>query len=236
MYETIVLGATFLAAGIAARQKKSCLILEESFRAGYEFFGALNYGTNYDALPQEPEGKALYQQFFGQGVTAYMRNTYIYPILQAADVRFGTQVVSVEKEDDGFVCVTCGVDGFTSFRAKKVIDTRCNEEISCAKTYNLLVESGIKPRFPGIKRENTGIEDHYVLCCPVPLLCDYAQAREIAEKTIRQFSEGQRLILLADEFDYQVDGALTGEYNGIGRLPSKAYENPVSAFEAGLEV
>lgn len=236
MYETIVLGATFLAAGIAARQKKSCLIIEPTFQAGYEFFGALNFGSGYDAPLKTREGESLHRQFFGEGVTPYMRNTYIYPILQESNVLFGTQVVSIEKQEEAFLCKVYSADGYSSFLAKHIIDTRCNEGVSCAKTYNLLVESGAAPQIAGVTMENTGVDRHYVLHCPVPLLCDYGQARAIAEETIRQFSEEQKLILLADEFDYQVKETLPDAISGICILPSKAYKNPVCAFEAGLGV
>lgn len=236
MYETIVLGATFLASGIASRQKKNCLILEQSLQAGYEFFGALNYGADYDAPLQTAEAEALRQKFFGQGVTPYMRNSFIYPILQESNIRFGTQVISVEKKADSYLCRTYGVDGFASFSAKNVIDTRCSEKISLGKTYNLLMESDITPQFGDIIGESTGIDHHYVLRCPVSLSCDYGQARLLAEQVIRQFSPGQRLILLADEFDYQVEAAQPDAAGGVRMLPSKAYKNPLCAFEAGLGV
>lgn len=236
MYETIVLGATFLAAGIAARQKKSCLIIEPTFQAGYEFFGALDFGTGYEDAPKTQEGAALHQQFFEEGVTPYMRNTYIYPILQESNVLFGTQVVAIEKQEEGFLCKVYSVDGYSSFFAKHIIDTRCNEGVSAAKTYNLLVESNAAPQIEGVEVRSTGIDRHYVLRCPVPLSCDHSQARAVAEETVRQFSEAQKLILLADEFDYQVKQAQPDAVNGICILPSKAYKNPVCAFEAGLGV
>lgn len=236
MYETIVLGATFLAAGIAARQKKSCLIIEPTFQAGYEFFGALNFGAGYEDTPKTKEGAALHRQFFGEGVTPYMRNTYIYPFLQESKVLFGTQVVAIEKQEEGFLCKVYSVDGYSSFLAKHIIDTRCNEALSSAKTYNLLVESNAAPRIEGVEVRSTGIDRHYVLRCPVPLSYDHSQARAVAEETVRQFSEGQKLILLADEFDYQVKQAQPDAVNGICILPSKAYKNPVCAFEAGLGV
>lgn len=235
MYETIVLGATYLAAGIASRQKKKCLIIEQTLQAGYEFFGALNFGADYDATPKTQEGASLYQQFFSAGVTPYMRNTYIYPILKESDVLFGTQIVDIEKKDEGYLCRIFGVDGYSSVWAKKIVDTRCFEEISSAKTYNLLVESDTAPQIGGVMVESTGVDRHYVLRCPVPLSCDYGQARAVAEDVIRQFAEGQKLILLADEFDYQVKQALPEVINGISVLPSKAYKNPVCAFEAGQE-
>jgi len=48
MYEVIVLGATFTAAGIAGKLGKNCLILESRPDAGYEFFGAFHFGTGYE--------------------------------------------------------------------------------------------------------------------------------------------------------------------------------------------
>ena len=51
---------------------------------------------------------------------------------------------------------------------------------------------------------------------------------------IRQFSESQRLILSADAFDYQVKPGYPKMVSDIWRLPSKAYETPDLAYEAGL--
>ena len=76
MYETIILGATFAAAGIASRQKKKCLILEQSLQAGYEFFGALNYGTDYDVPLKTQEGQALYQQIFADRKSTRMNSSH----------------------------------------------------------------------------------------------------------------------------------------------------------------
>ena len=78
--------------------------------------------------------------------------------------------------------------------------------------------------------------DHYVLRCPVPNECGYAEAREEAEKIIRQFSEDQRVILFAGAFDCQVSPAAPETESGIRYLPSKAYENPVLAFDGGLSL
>lgn len=206
MYDVIVLGATYAAAGIACRQKKNCLVLERRTQAGYEFFGTIGS----ESVPS------------------------IYPSLGEADVLFGTEVVSVEKTDEGFACMTHGVGGFRSYEAKKIVDTRCNAEMSIAKTYDLLIESKETPAFSGVCWEKTEDENRYVLRCPVPLSCGYVAARGIARNVIRGFSETQRLILSADEFDYQVKAGYPKTEGGILYLPSKAYEDPRLAFEAGM--
>lgn len=209
MYDVIVLGATFAAAGIAQQYKEKCLVIERRAQAGYEFFGALNFTVE---------------------------ETEIYAHFKSCDTLFCTELVSVEKNSDGFACVTHGVQGFYTYYAKRVIDTRCNAEMSLAKTYNLLIDSKEKPVFSNCCCEKTGGENRYIVFCPVPVSCGYAEARAVARSIIGQFSETQRLILSAYEFDYHIKKGYPKTQNGILYLPSKAYENPRLAVAAGLEV
>lgn len=234
MYEVIVLGATFAAAGICHRYKEKCLVIERRAQAGYEFFGALHFGSGYDEEIKSREAQRLQKQFLQKNAGVYGCDAHIYPILGEAHVLFGTEVVSVEKADGGFLCVTHGVEGFRTYKAKRIIDTRCNAEMCICKTYNLLMESKEKPAYSNVYCERAGGENRYVLRCPVPLYCGYVEARRIAQNVIRCFSETQRLILSANEFDYQVKEGYPKTQGEILYLPSKVYENPVLAFEAGL--
>ena len=234
MYDVIVLGATFTAAGIAHTFKKNCLILEQSFQAGSEFFGALQFGSGYDNKPKRNESAALQERFLDSDM--YSWHTEIYPYLQQADILFGTQVSSIQKTDNGFLCVAYGVQGFYTYEAKQIIDTRSNEEISVSKTFNLLIESSETPVFSGVFFEKAGLENHYILHLPVPLSCGYPEARKMAQNVVRQFSETQKLILSASVFDYQIKADYPKKRDDILRLPSKAYNNPILAFEVGLEV
>ncbi len=234
MYDVIVLGATFAAAGIAHKYKKNCLILEHGLQAGSEFFGALQFGSDYDKMPENKEAVALQESFASSNI--YSCTAQIYPYLQEANVLFDTQFVSAQKTENGFLCVTHGVEGFCTYEAKRVIDTRSNAAISISKTFNLLIESKETPVFSGVHSEKTGMENHYVLRLPVPLSCGYTQARAAAQNIVQQFSETQKLILSASAFDYQIKADYPKTREGIFYLPSKAYENPILAFEAGLEV
>lgn len=234
MYEIIVLGATFAAAGIAHRYKKSCLILEESLQAGNEFYGALQFGHGYDRTPRNEEAKNFQESFLGSDL--YDRITQIYPYLQQADVLFNVRPVSIKKSENGFVCEVYGADGFCTFEAKQVIDTRADDEISISKTYNVLIESAETPEFEGCIFEKGGMDNHYVLRLPIPLGKGYAEARAEIQNAVCRFSESQKLILSAAAFDYKIKEGFPVTRDGIIRLPSKAYINPVLAFEAGLEV
>lgn len=207
MYELIVLGATFAAAGIAKVHQEKCLIIEPGMEAGYEFTQALRPGLQED---------------------------FLYRSFCKSNVLFATQIVSVEKEEDGFVCVTHGVDGFRTHRAKTVIDTRVCLQMCQSKTYNLLIESPAAPENLGVGYTQAA-ETRYVIFCPVELDCDYPQARAKVYEILGKFTEGQRLILSANEFDYVVKDGYPKWEDGILQMPSKAYETAAKALKAGEE-
>lgn len=203
MYDVIVLGATFAAAGIARQYKENCLVIERRLQGGYEFFGA-------DA------------------------DVPMYEIFKGCHTVFSAEVVSVEKTENGFLCLTHGVDGFRSYEAKRIIDTRCRGEMCVAKTYDLLMESPEVPAYPFCEKAKG--ETRYILRCPVPLDCTYPQARAVVKEIAEQFSANQRLILTADAFTYQLKPGYPKVENEILQMPSKAYATPTLAYEAGLTV
>lgn len=231
MYDVIVLGATFAAAGIARGCKGSCLVVERSLRAGYEFFGALQWGSGYEKLPQREDARKLRTLLQGG---LFGGDRHIYPFFEGAAVRFGTQVIAVEKKKAGFSCLTHSVEGYVTYEAKRVIDTRSHSAMCLEKTYNFLMESESAPDFPGVICEKTELENRYIVRCPLPPEWGYPQAREKAWETVSRFSGGQKLILFADEFDYRLKQDRPGTEKGVLLLPSKAYENPYLALEAGI--
>lgn len=206
MYEVIVLGASFAALGIAESLGDKCLILERGLRAGSEFFDALRF--------TEAEAE----------LCSALRN---------CSVLFGTDVVSVEKTDHGYACRVFNARGFTTYYAKRVIDTRCREGQCLSKTYNLLITSDTKPSFEGVHAEKASGENRFLLCCDVPLSCTYAEARGLLLPLITELSASQRLILSANAFDYRVKADYPKTEDGILYLPSKCYESPDLATEAG---
>ena len=142
----------------------------------------------------------------------------------------------MQEEDGVFACVTHGVQGFATYYAKKVIDTRSNGEMSLSKTFNLLIDSKEEPAFSGCHWAKAKEENCYIVYCPVPLSYGYAQARAAAQDILRQFSETQRVVLSAYEFDYQIKEDFPKMQDGILYLPSKRYNSPQLSFEAGLHI
>ena len=234
MYDIIVFGASYAAAGIAHTHKKRCLILEAGMQGDNDFYGALQFGSDYDRTPKNEAAVTLQKNFLDTNV--YQRAPLIYPYLQEADVLFGIRPVSVKKTENGFVCEAYGIEGFCTFEAKKIVDTRTGDDDIEAKTFNVLMVSDKTPNFEGVEAEKTDFEGHYVLHFPVPLSQGYKEARVMVRKAVDQFSEAQQLIISAASFDYRLKEQIPEERDGISLLPSKAYPNPILAFDAGLEV
>lgn len=241
MYDVIVLGATFAAAGIAGVRKEKCLILDSKPYAGHEFLSALHFGTAYETPLKTKEGQALYETFVerealkDERICLFSCAAPFYQLLEGLPVLLNMQIVSVTKEAEGFTCIAHGISGYRSFKAKQVIDTRSIPERCSGKTYNFLVDGEGNVSLPqGVKQEKWGLPCHYVLRCPIPVDADYQEGRKAALSVIKGLPAGERLLLLADEFDYTVKGAYPKEENGITYLPSKAYQNPILAYEAGV--
>lgn len=205
MYEVIVLGATYAAAGIARQYKEKCLVIERRLQGGYEFFCG---------QCKEP----------------------IYEIFGKCHTVFSAEIVEIQKTENGFTCLTHGVDGFRSYEAKHIVDTRCREEQCLSKTFDLLMESSEKPDFANVTWEQGNKDNRFILRCAVPIDCTYPQARAVEKAIVGQFAEGQKLILSADNFTYQVKPGYPKMENGVLLMPSKAYETPDLAYAAGLQM
>ena len=240
MYDLIILGATFAAAGIARTHNGSCLILENKPQAGYEFISALHFGTNYDLPVKSTEAQALQETFvkrqaFSQDrICLYDCAAPFYQLLEGLPILLNTQILGVEKNADGFRCATHSVAGHRAFEAKQVIDTRCNPRMCSSKTYNMLIDGvGEVALPPDVIWEPWGFSHNYVLRCSVPLEASYIAAREKALQTIYALPDGHKLLQLADDFDYLVKDSYPQTEAGIFLLPSKSYPNPIQALDAG---
>ena len=240
-YEIIVLGATFAAAGIAQKYGQKCLIVERSTQAGYEFLGALHFGTDYTEEPVTEEAKNLLKIFkqkkaFSEDrICLYDCATPFYKVLEGKNVLLNTEIISVEKNENGFTCTFHSVSGYRTFKAKKIIDTRVHNNMCNAKTYNFSIDGrGDLVNTPSVICEKWGFEHNYILRCPVLLNADYTDARKAVNEYIKNLPEGFKLLYMADTFDYEVKSGYPKYIDDVLYMPSKAYKNPILAFDAGM--
>ena len=240
-YDIIVLGATFTAAGIAQKYKEKCLIVERSTEAGYEFLSSLNFGTEYTREPESKDAKNLLEifkqknAFNGDRICLYDCATAFYKILEGKNILLNTEIISAEKTNDGFVCTVHSVSGYHTYKAKTIIDTRVHDNMYNTKTYNFSVDGvGDLIEMPNVICEKWGFEHNYILRCPVCSDTDFINARKMVTEYIQKLPEGFKLLYLANDFDYNVKSEYPKYIDGILYMPSKAYKNPILAFDAGV--
>jgi len=242
VYNVIVLGATFAAAGLAAVYGDACMILEDRPQAGYEFINAIKFGTDYATQPQSEEAKKMQKLLEEKGAFAEGRvnlfpfGSLIYRQLTGKNVLLNVKTVSIRQVDAGFEVEVYGVSGYRTFKAKRIIDTTANRIKLSKKTLNLLMAelppAGILPA--EALEEAWGHPGQCVAKIPVAKDADYPQARQAVAAFLRQLPESCKMITFADCFDCQTEGAYPVERDGVVYLPSVGYANPVLAFDGGV--
>lgn len=242
-YDTIILGATFTAAGIAAERPDSCLILDRRPHAGYEFINALSFGTGYEMPPRSDRAILLKAELQKRGVFSdgtlnlFPCAPALYQLLERCNVLLNMELLSVTLENGLFTVTAHGVSGYRTFHARKVIDTRTAADQVHSKSLNVLIncDDGSIPVLPSeVITEKWGFPNDLVVKCAVAPEADYIQARKAVADLIRTLPEGCRAALVADCFDCSLKDNRLAESNGITYLPSKQFANPILAFDAGV--
>ena len=243
MYDVIVLGATFAAAGLLQVYNDRCLVIERRPQAGYEFFNALNFGKGYEKKLQTKDALTLKQKFVEKNafhedrVCLFDCASSFYELLKGKNVMLNMEIINVTPTADGFSVTAHGVSGYRTYSAKRIIDTRVRRDMIAAKTLNLLISGencDTDDLAKGLKTENWGYETDILIKCPVDVNANYIEARRAVADTIKQLPEKYKAAMVADMFDCRLKGTYHEEKDGITYIPSCAYENPLLAFDAGI--
>ena len=238
--DVIVLGATFVAAGIAEVLKERCLILERRPQAGYEFINALRFGDSFEQKPSTNEGEKLLKAFCARGllngdrVCLFECAFPFYSLLRDKNVLLNTEIVSVEKSDEGFKVVTHGVSGFKTHTARKIIDTRVVETDVTEKTLNILINGAEIQTTDDYLVEQWGYDQDCVIKCPVSQSDGFSEARQKAFELLENLPDSARVAMVADEFDYSLHSCYPKVIDKIIHLPSCSFPNPILAYDFGV--
>lgn len=242
-YDVIVLGATFTAAGLLQVYKDKCLVLERRPQAGYEFFNAINFGTDYNKQLQTDAAKALREKFIekkafnGERICLFDCAAPFYSLLKGKNVMLNMELVSIIPTPDRFSVTVHGVSGYRTYSAKTIIDTRVHQNMIAEKTLNLLVSSencDLLDLPSSFKLEKWGYTTDVLIKCPVDVKANYLDARKAVADVIRILPEGCKAALVADMFDCRLKGSYPYKKDGITYIPSSSYSNPLLAFDAGV--
>ena len=239
-YDVIVLGATFLGAGIAEALGDRCLIIDRRPQAGYEFINSLKFGSGYDQPLKTEAAKSLLKNFelngafMGDRICLFECAPHFYSLLLDKNVLLNTEIISVERDGDLFAVTTHGVSGYRVHKAKTVIDTRPSPEKTTDKYLNFVVNTDCDAELPKqLITERFGYEWDTVIKCKVDFTDSYATARKKVFETAFRLN-GYKVVIVADEFEYSLKNTKPTSENGIYCLPSQSFQNPILAYDAGV--
>ncbi len=245
---TLIIGATALACGIASQLGEKCLIVDKAFSAGGEFADAMMASRIDMEIAYAPETQALleelkehnalsaegYPHILGfAGAFAGRFNKYSCPVL------LGTRLINTKKTDDGFVSTLFIPDeGYTQILSERVINTEVQDFMSCKKIFSILLAGGMPQISDAVAQKllNGCFADEYVLQFDVPRDCSLPMAQNLTDKWLKDNKAmlgGAKVAGIALAFGYRFENKVDVFQNGVRYIPSSAYPNAVSAFEGG---
>ena len=153
-YKVLVLGATFAAAGLAQALGEHCLVADRCGQPGWEFTGALQFGTAYETPLRTAAAEALRQEWEQSGcfaaggrINLLDGSAALCRRLQAcgSTVLLQSETVAIEKIPAGFAVTTHGAAGYRTWLAERVIDTRCPAAGIAHKSFHALLHTDAAP-------------------------------------------------------------------------------------------
>ena len=191
------------------------MVLESRPDAGYEFFGALRSLYGKEAEPKSALARALREKFARRDSLRACAPLF-YACLRDQRVLLSTRVLACERLAEGFAVTICNASGESRIFARHLVDTRAEDRYIAEKRLNLLFLSG------------------RMASLPMPADADMTEARRRLADALHALAGEDRVAAVADEFDVVLTDFRTLEYDGIVRLPSAGYADPISAFDAGV--
>ena len=241
-YSTIIVGATAFGLGYATRDVNDTLVLEKTSLIGSEFIDSLHMQSG-DWVPTSIFGKSLKKECIERNILsnngrirtpALASLLFQYVQQNSIQVLFLTEIINIEKKEQGYVLTIYNNSGFQTITADLVIDTTSNAQISPDMEVYIVSKS-----INAILHSEGHFENETILRYPLEIIDDWITARHKLHmywQNRPQKMKDLTLSYIPFTFDYQV--AEPGPYfvkPDMYWIPSNSYCNLLEAFETGLE-
>lgn len=252
-YDTIVLGATFLGAGVALCNPQSTLIIEGTSLVGGEFVDSLNDKPSAPFAPVTPRGQEYAAGLMAAGVMNEQRDIYAVPalfslchMLQRHNVPLLclTEVCAIQRVERGFRLTLFNCDGTFTLHARRVIDTTSLgvghdsfQQVVAQKYLNALLYNGEghpRPALPGIVTNS--VTNQSILRMPVPPEEDLFGAKTRLYAYANQHAAalgGWKLHYIPSTFAYSMPPTQVTVEEDFLWAPSCAWDHLLQAFDQG---
>ncbi len=256
--ETLILGGTAFACGMASRNPEKCLILERGILLIPEFASALHPVTF--STPRTEAGKRICRDLERRGI---VRGEKVHPPplsdyfvhwmhQRKCRLLFNSELIELVREGDGLSAEIFCIDGLNSIHARRVIDTTAEgwrnrgrefiqEKALCAAVCGRLSHLPAKGEMRCASFMPGSLPGELLLCVELPADATWHEARLRLHDIFLHLQKRNPYISLGGEascmvYEYEDGGQLhrTTE-DGILWIPSAQYKDPVTAFEEGLQ-
>ena len=139
-----------------------------------------------------------------------------YACLQGGRVYLSAQVLDISRLEDGFAVTLYDASGEQRVFARHLVDTRADAGSVSKKRLNVLFMSG----------QTSGIE--------LPPDADMTEARQTLLSRLSELCCGEEIVAVADDFDITVKRIRALGDDGMLRVISAGYPDPISAYDAGV--
>lgn len=238
IYDTLIIGSGYTALGYAIANPNT-VIIEERQICDTEFYLPLRCYTHAGISVSTDEGRELYEYYDALGLWKdKMQNLNCfetafcgYALEHKVEILLKSRVISKTERDDGSLDVrVISPSGIVHIFAKKIIDMRsAGDKKSLTLLFSLNgAPSDVKSvaaAFPDARIEQAFFSDRYALHLNVE--GDYLAAKKNAYRCFENLNCEARLIYTAP--------VLCTERTDCPKLHTdNCFDNPISAFEAGL--
>ena len=256
--ETLILGGSAFACGMASRNPENCLILERGILLIPEFASALH--PIRVAGPRTQTGKQILRELERRGI---VRGEKIHPPplsdyfvhwmhQKKCRLLLNSELINLERSDTDVCAEIFCIDGLNLIRAERIIDTTAEGWRNRGRMFIrgkalCAAVCGTISRLPAegelrCASFSTGIlPGEHLLRVDVPADATWHEARLRLHDIFRRLQQHNPRLSLGGEatcmvYEYEDGGPIRRTMeDGILWIPSAQYQDPVTAFEEGLQ-
>ncbi len=244
---TLIIGASAFACGLASRLGADCLVVERGFSAGAEFADAMS-ATPIDLTREySDETKSLVEELKSRNILSEDGRLHILALAGVLAGRFlqygarmlhGASVISVEPISRGrLATVFTPEEGYTQIIAKQVIDTRVRDFMDATKIFSVMLAGG-RPELAEAEPKllHGRFDDEYILRFSVARDASLPECEELADAWLKSHKSelnGAKAASISLEFGWEFPAPLDETRAKVRHIPSASYADVISAFEGG---
>lgn len=238
---TLIIGASAAALGMAARLGGDCLVIERGWSACREFADAMRADRVDMAAALTPYAASVRDELLARNILSEDGRLHVLALGGVIAKRFletgcglllGTSVLGVKPADGGFdVTVFEGQTGRSTIRAAHVIDTTVNSRMDYRQYFSVMLAGN--PDLAESEEMLRGLfPDEFIARFELPAMCDLPTAQAFADAWLMSHREC-KAASVSLEFARIFDAPLDETVGGVRYFVSDSFHDVIAAIDGG---